>query len=102
MAWIYLAASADSDLPWQIGSHQLPTVKTTDTLNPSFFLEWRLVNCSSLPSGMTLGHLLVNNSLELIVSMEDFHVRTSRQPELVAAWLASEADFIGKSKGLSE
>ena len=37
MAWIYLAAGDGSDRPWQRGSDQLPTVKTTISLNACCF-----------------------------------------------------------------
>lgn len=54
MAWIYLAESAVSPWPWNPGSDQLPTVKTTDGLKPVYCPVCTKDHSPTLLFGMTL------------------------------------------------
>lgn len=102
MAWIYLAASGDSVSHLDPGSDQSPIVKTSDTLKLCCCREFMMADSHELQSGTTL-HRLAGPCYQVtsISSMADFPARTLVLQDLAAAWSESEADFIGKSQGLS-
>ena len=101
MAWIYLAESEDSALPYDLGSNQSPIVKKIDT--------HRAYSCPECGAKNSIWHLFGMTSLRsphlncfhvtLTLSMADFHARTSVLQELEKAWTLSEVDFISKSIG---
>lgn len=97
MAWIYLAASADSHSPWLPGCDQLPIVKTTNTLKLSCFPEWRKDIYPLPQSGMMSPPSEGNTSQQLTLFTEDFHAKTLASQELEGAWKESEADFFSRS-----
>lgn len=102
MGWIYLAGLEGSHLPCDTGSSPSPTVKTIDTLNPSYFLECLRVNYIRLQYGTTSELSEVKCSLRSIWSTEAFPAKTSVLLGLEKAWSESEVDFSGKSSGLSK
>jgi len=105
MAWIYLAASVDSLLPYKIGSNQLPIVKSTDTAKPYYCPECQKKKSHSHPFGMTCGcwgRIISTNELASTLYPRASRARTLALQEMELAWRASEVDFIGTSKGLSK
>lgn len=93
MAWIFLAASEESVLPWHPGLGRSPIVKSIDFVSPACFHEWLTGIFPSLPFGRTSQHWIPDNSKESTLSMEVFHARISVLQEMERAWLVSEADF---------
>lgn len=102
MGWIYLAASADSQSPSKTTSAPSLIASETLTLKRSSSVACETDSYTSRPSGTTLQLSEVQTSLRLIFCSEDFPAKTSQPPELAKAWLESEADFISRSKDLSE
>lgn len=102
MAWIYLAESEDSPWPFRHGCGQSPTVKTTDTLNPYFFLAWLADTFLPRLSGMTsvLSRAIISHKSTLPTAVS--RARTSAKLALVKAWLESEAGSFLRSSGSSE
>lgn len=100
MAWIYLAASEDSPLPWRLGSDRSPTVRATDTLNLCCFLAWHGATCFQLPYGEMCEHFAEAISIhpESTSSTAASHARTSVLRELVAAWKESARDYFLRSR----
>ncbi len=101
MAWIYLAESEGSHSPWNHGSDQLPTVRTTDTLNLCCFHAWQGRTCPLLPFGTTCGHFdasLLASSVQKLFT-EDFPAKISVLQELARVWRGSEADLCLNSLG---
>lgn len=93
MAWIYLAASADSASPWNHGCEQSPTVKTTDTLNPFCFHEWQTASSLSLPYG-TMCELYTGECFpELTSSLADSPAKTLALQAMEKAWVESALSF---------
>lgn len=102
MAWIYLAESEDSHLPFQAGCGQSPIVKSTDMLR--LFCYRVSPTAPFYPGlfGMTSEHSDVSISQDQSTSSTaDSHARTLAAQELELAWEASEADFFTTSQGLS-
>lgn len=97
MAWIYLAESEESDLPWMSGWNHSPIVKKTNTHRESSSQTCSPEKSTQRQSGMTLAHLMGFNSRDLWISfMEASHVRTSVLQDWEQAWQESEVDFSGK------
>lgn len=93
MAWTYLVASEDCLSQSPNGSKQSPTVKTTDTLEQSYWIECLMEDSKEHLSGM-----ISKASEELIfqgqtLSSEVSPVRTSVLLDLVRAWKESVQDF---------
>lgn len=98
MAWIYLVASEGSVLPYRDGLPLSHTVRTTSTLNLSYFRECQAVNLILRPYGtMSLPCNLPISQEMLISSMEASPAKTSVLPALVWAWQEAEAVFFSKS-----
>jgi hypothetical protein len=101
MAWIYLAESGESALPYRLGLEQLPTVKTTDTHSRSFCPECIKEVCTMHPFGMMCElseweyFLAASPSTSFVV---DFHARTLVLQELEKAWQESEVGYSLKSQ----
>lgn len=72
MAWIYLAESAESQLPSTHGLGQSLTVSKTDTLSPYFFQECQKESYIEHQSGTTLKPFAVPNSLKSTLSLGGF------------------------------
>lgn len=102
MAWIFLAALADSASHSNHGCEQSPIVNETDTLKLCCCRELLLANSTELQSGMTLHRSLGPCFQVSTSSSEGSHVRTSALQEVAQAWQESEAVFIRTSKDLSE
>jgi hypothetical protein len=102
MAWIYLAESEQSAKPWRRGSERLPIVKSTHTLEGFFCRDNSEAKLNEHQYGMTLNLFEESCSHKLILSAEDFPVRTSHLPEISSVWRASEANFFGKLSGLEK
>lgn len=102
MAWIYLAGSvASRSLSMDMSDHSF-TVSQTDTA--------KLCSCPisnkdyyhALRYGMTCKHCKAIIFPMWILSMQDFHARTSVLREMELAWSGAAAqDFFLKSQGLS-
>ena len=99
MAWIYLAESEESPLPWLPGCDRSPIVKTTDTLNLSSYPEWLNLSYHLPLSGTMLEPWTDHPSLKLTSFPEDSLARISALLDLERAWKVSEAGFIGKCIG---
>ena len=97
MAWIYLAASADSLLPWSHGLGPSPTVKATDGLKHSCLAECRTDNCRELPSGMMckLSEAALFHASILFTAGSP--AKTSALRDVVRAWKESEVVFSSRS-----
>lgn len=96
MAWIYLAESQDSRLPWAPGSILLHIVRTTDTRKPYYCQECKRGVSHSHPFGMTCGHWRPTVSTDELKStsyQRASRARTSVLQELERAWAESEVDF---------
>src|SRR5690606_11829598 len=92
------AASQDSQSPWLRGSEQSPIVKSSDTLNPSYWSEWRRGISSSRPSGMTSPPSGASSSEhQSISSSEDSPARISALRDIERAWTESDRGFSLKS-----
>lgn len=103
MAWIYLAESAESVLPYRITSGRSPTVRTTDTLSLYFYHAWQTGIYESHQSGMTSVHLQdLTSTVPSILSTEVFHARTSLLQEMESAWQASGVDFSSRLSDLQK
>jgi hypothetical protein len=102
MAWTYLAESVESHLPYHHGSTPSPTVRTTDTLNPLFFPEWRTANFLSHRYGTTSGLSREPGFLRSIWSTEVFPAKTSVLRALAKVWTVTDRDFSLKSSGSSK
>lgn len=100
MAWIYLAESEGYPSPSENGYYQKPTVKTTSTLNPSYFRECLRVNFIRLRYGMTSGPLMEKASLRSTLYSEASPVRISVLQDLERAWRESGQDCFLKSYDL--
>ena len=105
MAWIYLAASAVSPLPYRHGFDPSPTVKTTHTRSRYFCPECQKGICQLHPFGTMCElskweyFLAASPSTS---SMAASHARTLALQALESAWTASARGFSGKSKDLSK
>ena len=98
MAWIYLAESVESHLPYKNGSIPLPTVKSTNTARQFFCQKCIQENCKEHLSGMTLCHLMDTNSSDILTSyMVAFPAKTSLAQDLEKVWKESEADYFSRS-----
>ena len=96
MAWIYLAESVESHLPYPRGSEQGPIVKTTDTLKLCCCREYMMDDYHELQSGTTL-HRLAGPCYQVSTSStEDSHARTLALRELEEAWMGSDLDSFQK------
>lgn len=103
MAWTYLAASEDSQLPWRIGCGRSPIVKTIDTHNPFYCPVYRRVDSPTLPSGTTCERFVLGCSRTPSTSfMEDSPARMSALQALVKAWTASAPAYSVKQFDLFE
>lgn len=104
MAWIYLAESEESHLPWKNGSGRLPIVKTIDTPSQFYCHVCQMDNCPAHPFGTTFAPFM-DNSIYPGPStsfMEDSPARTLVLRAMESAWAVSEADFSSTSSGLSK
>lgn len=100
MAWIYLAESAESQKPWKATSDRSPTVKTTDTLKVSSYLEWHQETYLLLRSGTMFVHFDQPTSTSTPTSsMVASPARTLALQDAERAWKESEADYFSKSLG---
>lgn len=93
MAWIYLAESEDSRLPWRLGCGQLPIVRSTDTRNPFCSRAKQRVACRWLRYGMTSGACAPTCSLQWTSSTADSLARTSALLVLARAWKENALGF---------
>lgn len=93
MAWTYLVESEESPSHLTSGSSPSPTVKTTDMLNPSYFLECLRVNYSKLRYGTMSELSRVSSSLRSIWFTEGFPAKTLALREMERAWKESEVAF---------
>jgi len=100
MAWIYLAVSEESALPWQVGSNPSPIVKTIDMPNPSYYLECEKEHSPMRPSGIMCGPYMGLFFLLWTLFMGDSHARILALQETEQAWKESEADFSSKLSDL--
>jgi hypothetical protein len=103
MAWTYLVALEDLLLPYKIGCDQPPIVKLTDTLEPSYFLEYQKAN-SLLPQFGTMCKRLQKSTFPYpsISSMEDSPAKISALQDAEKVWKESEADYFSRSCDLFE
>ena len=102
MAWIYLAVSEGSQLPYEIGSAQPPIAKTTNTLKPFCFREWRAGNFQAPRYGMMCELSAATKCFcQSTSSTAASPARTLALRELERAWAESEVDFSSTSQGLS-
>ncbi len=93
MAWIYLAESEASPLPFRPGSSLGPIVKSTDTRRPFCFHEWQTWNSQSPRSGTMCERYPGACSPLLTSSLADSPVRTSVLLAMGEAWAASVLSF---------
>lgn len=96
MAWIFFQESEDLQLLYQIGSDQLPIVKSSDTLPQSYFQECQKVNCQLLQSGMMSQPLEEKTCQKSTSSAEDSHAKILALQEMEKAWQESEADYFSR------
>lgn len=99
MAWIYSAALEGSAKPFRPGLDQLPTVKTTNTLNLCCFHAWLGASCFQLQYGMMCERfedacLNLQGSTSCTVAS---HARILVLQGMEKAWKESEVDFSSKS-----
>jgi hypothetical protein len=99
VAWIYLAESGASALPYRPGSDRSPTVKTTNTLSPSFFQEWQKEICQTRQSGTTCKRSPEKCCRQSTLFTADSPARISALLDMGLAWAESEADFLRRSSG---
>src|SRR5688500_2022947 len=98
MAWIFLAASADSLAPYDPGSDLSPTVTTIGTLKASCSIVCDGEISRMRQSAMTYVPSLQNLCPSCqILSTEVSRARTSVLRELAAAWRESGAACFSKS-----
>ena len=97
MAWVYLTESEDSASHSETGFYRKPIVKSTDTLNASYFLECLRVNFSRLQYGTTSELSRVSSSLRSIWSTQAFPAKTLALQVMAQAWMASAADYFSRS-----
>jgi hypothetical protein len=104
MAWIYLAESEESLLPWHHGSDLSPIVKTTDTLKAFYCHGCGAENYRPPEFGTTSprSYLSCCPETRLTSYMADSPVRTSALLAAESAWAESEADYFSTSQGLSK
>lgn len=117
--WTYLTCSTDlissqesedSQLPYKIGCDQLPIVKSTPTLERSYFLECQKANFQLPPFGMTLLALkdqiykepkplwMGQQKLTSSTVASHNHAKTlALLIQMVKVWKASEADYFSRS-----
>lgn len=100
MVWIYLAELVDSQKLWKDTLDRSLTVKTTDTLKPSFFQEWQVENSQPRRSGTMSKHSPQRTLPPPKLSMEDFPVKIFRLLDAERAWMESEADYFSRSSDL--
>lgn len=100
MVWTYLAESVDSVTPWQIGSDQLPIVKSKDTQEVCSYHACLRASCQSHQSGMTSKLCTDECCLVLTSYTGDSPVRILVLQDLEKAWKESEADYFSRSCGL--
>jgi hypothetical protein len=97
MAWIYLAESEELPWPWNPGSDQLPTVKTTGTPNVFCSQECATNDCQWLRSGMMYEHSQKTICPFPLTSFTGgSHARTSVLPAAESAWEEAEAGYFLK------
>lgn len=103
MAWIYLAASAESQQLWHPGCDQSPTVKSTNTAVECCCREWRLGMFQSHQSGTTLHRYdgPCYQTDQSTSSTADSPARISVLRAMVRAWLASAAAWFSRYFGSS-
>lgn len=98
MAWIYLVDTEGLPWPSKNGFIQLPIVKKSDTLNPSFFQEWAKAAYLMPPSGMMSAHYKeVCSQSNQELSTEDSPVKICLLQEMEKVWQGSEVDFFLRS-----
>lgn len=105
MAWIYLAESVDSPLPWRNGLGPSPIVKSINTVRAFCSQECEASTCRARLSGMMSRVCPLEGSWIFQPSIsftEDSPARISALQELESAWEASEVDFSSTSQGLSK
>lgn len=97
MAWIYLAAQADSRLPWCPGCDPSPIVKSTPTAKAFFFRGWQMAPFQPRPSGTTCEHFDGTGIYPLSTSsMEARPARILALREVSTAWRATEAKWFSR------
>jgi len=97
MGWIYLAVEDGSPKVWRHGLSQLPTVKTTLSLNECCYLEYIGEKSQPRQSGMTLELFALECSRhKSIASTEDSHAKDTALQELVNAWRTAARNFSGR------
>lgn len=102
MAWIYLAELEESQKPWKDMSAPSPTVKTTDTLKPSYCPECATEPCRLHPYGMTC-ELYRDFFFKTLTScMEGFPVKTYPLQACQLAWTLSAPASLQRSSDLSK
>lgn len=101
MAWIYLAASEESLLPFNPGCDLSPTVKTTDMRSLSFCPECATVLFHELQSGTMCERCLGEWSQgQLILSTAGSPARTSALQDVERAWKESEVFWFSRCSDL--
>ena len=99
MGWIYLVESEEFHSGSEITLSQLLIAKSTHIVKEYSYPEFP-TDFSLMPqSGITSQHCLMirEHGHDVILSMEDFHVKTSVLQDLEKAWLESEADYFSRS-----
>ena len=97
MAWTYLAESEESPKPWRAMSDRLPIVKSSPTLEVSFFQGWQTEASPSPRYGTTLQRLLALRYPGLTLSMVASPAKISASQDAGKAWEESEASFFSRS-----
>ncbi len=102
MAWTYLAESEESALHSAHGSERSPIVRSSDTLEPSYFQECQREQSTKLQSGTMCERLQQQCCHELTSLAEVSHVRTLAAQDLERAWMGSEVFYSVKQRDLFE
>lgn len=102
MAWICLAESEDSALHYPTGLDQSRTVKTTDTLNRSYFLGCLIEQLRERRSGTMSEPCYLDIFQKSTLFMEASHAKTLVLQAMEKAWQESEADYFSRSLDLSK
>lgn len=97
MGWIYLAVEDGSQKVWRHGSNQLPTVKTSLSLNECCYLEYIDEKSQQRQFGTTLELFALECSQhKSIASMEVSHAKGTALQALVNAWRIAGRNFSGR------
>lgn len=99
MVWIYLVASEEFHSGSDITLSQSLIAKSTHIVKEYSYPEFP-TDLSLMPqSGITSQHCLMirEHGHDVILSMEDSHVKTLVLQDLEKAWLESEADYFSRS-----